>query len=188
MHARNARTLNPGQRIRVLVVDDSVVIRRLVCHVLEEDRELEVAGVASNGRVALERIAQLNPDVITLDIEMPEMDGLEMLRELRRRKYTLPVVMFSTMTERGASATFEALSLGADDYVTKASNAGSLDISLANLRQQLLPKILQFFSVAAPRVSASPPVRTAIPAAGLGRCQTRAVAIGVSTGGPAALA
>jgi len=187
MRVRIARILRPGQKIRVLVVDDSVVIRRLVCHALEEDSELDVVGVAANGRIALGRIPQLNPDVITLDIEMPEMDGLEMLRELRRRDRVTPVVMFSTMTERGASATFEALSLGADDYVTKASNAGSLDVSLANLRHELIPKIRQFFQIASPEPApVEPPARTAAPAAS--RSERRVVAIGVSTGGPAALA
>ena len=193
VRGRSPRFLQPGQRIRVLVVDDSVVIRRLVCHALEEDPGLEVVAVAPNGRVALSRIAQANPDVITLDIEMPEMDGLEMLRELRRQNVALPVVMFSTMTERGASATLEALSLGADDYVTKASNAGSLDVSLANLRHELIPKIRQFFQMARPKpADPEPPRPAATPdrvfAAPLGKRLLRAVAIGVSTGGPAALA
>jgi two-component system chemotaxis response regulator CheB len=178
----------------VLVVDDSVVIRRLVCHALEEDPELEMVGVASNGRIALSRIPQVNPDVITLDIEMPEMDGLEMLRELRRQELAIPVVMFSTMTERGASATLEALALGADDYVTKASNAGSLDVSLANLRWQLVPKIRQFFHWVPPQGSSPAAVAAALPRpdrappAARMCCRPRAVAIGVSTGGPAALA
>ena len=87
--------------------------------------------MASNG---VDRAASgsrsTNPDVITLDIEMPEMDGLEMLRRVRREYPAIRVVMFSTLTERGAAATLEALTLGADDYVTKASNAGSLDVSL----------------------------------------------------------
>jgi len=191
MRIRTARLLQPGQRIRVLVVDDSVVIRRLVCHALEEDPGLEIVGVAGNGQIALSRIPQLNPDVITLDIEMPVMDGLAMLRELRRRDRAIPVVMFSTMTERGASATLEALSLGADDYVTKASNAGSLDVSLANLRQQLIPKIRQFFESARPEPTLLPAFRTTPDRAavhvGTPR-ERRAVAIGVSTGGPAALA
>jgi two-component system chemotaxis response regulator CheB len=192
MRLRTARIIQPGQKIRVLVVDDSVVIRRLVCHALEEDPRLDVVGVAPNGRIALSRIPQLNPDVITLDIEMPEMDGLAMLRELRRQDRATPVVMFSTMTERGAAATFEALSLGADDYVTKASNAGSLDVSLANLRHELIPKIRQFFEIAGPvperPEAARPqtPPRAVAPAAL--RSERRAVAIGVSTGGPAALA
>lgn len=187
MRVRSPRVLEPGQKIRVLVVDDSVVIRRLVCHALEEVPELQVVGVAANGRVALSRIPQLNPDVITLDIEMPEMDGLEMLRELRRADRATPVVMFSTMTERGASATLEALSLGADDYVTKASNAGSLDISLANLRQELVPKIRQFFSTCKSGVDTPEPApQRLVP--NPSRASRRAVAIGVSTGGPAALA
>src|SRR5690606_24895089 len=105
--------------IKVLVVDDSAVIRRIVCDVLERDPDLEVVGTASNGRIALDRIERLSPDVITLDIEMPEMDGLETLRELRARRIRTPVIMFSTLTERHASATFEALALGASDYVTK---------------------------------------------------------------------
>jgi two-component system chemotaxis response regulator CheB len=187
MRARTARILKPGQKIRVLVVDDSVVIRRLVCHSLGEDPGVEVVGVAANGRIALARIPQVNPDVITLDIEMPEMDGLEMLRELRSRDRITPVVMFSTLTERGAAATFEALSLGADDYVTKASNAGSLDVSLANLRQELIPKIRQFFQLAEVRPRLQPEFRPAA-APFATPCRRHAVAIGVSTGGPAALA
>jgi len=196
MRALRTRILHPGQKIRVLVVDDSVVIRRLVCHALEEDQRLEVVGVAANGRIALSRIPQLSPDLITLDIEMPEMDGLQLLRELRREDRGVPVVMFSTMTERGAAATLEALALGADDYVTKASNAGSLDVSLANLRRELLPKIHQFFHMVEPpkvRPAAEPAVtppadRAVAPAPAPMLCRPRAVAIGVSTGGPAALA
>jgi two-component system chemotaxis response regulator CheB len=139
--------------------------------------------------MALDRVDQLNPDLITLDIEMPEMDGLVMLQELRRSGNAIPVVMFSTLTERGASATLEALSLGADDYVTKASNAGSLDVSLANLRQELTPKIRQFFKFAGFREAAAAP-RASIPVRATvhSHAERRAVAIGVSTGGPAALA
>ncbi len=141
----NKRLLQPGERIRVLVVDDSVVIRRLVTHALEEDPALEVVGSASNGSIALQRIPQFNPDVLTLDIEMPEMDGLETLRHIRRDYPQLRVIMFSTLTERGAAVTLEALTLGADDYVTKASNEGSLDRSMTRLREELTPKIKQFF-------------------------------------------
>ena len=134
----NKRLLQLGERIRVLVVDDSVVIRRLVTHALEQDPLFNVVGSASNGAIALQRITQLNPDVLTLDIEMPEMDGLQMLRHVRRDHPHLRVIMFSTLTERGTTATLDALALGADDYVTKASNEGSLDRSMARLRDDLV--------------------------------------------------
>jgi two-component system, chemotaxis family, protein-glutamate methylesterase/glutaminase len=192
MRATIARKpIPPGARIRVLVVDDSVVIRRLVTHALSEDPTLDVVGTAANGVIALERLSQLNPDVITLDIEMPEMDGLGVLRHIRYQAGRPRVVMFSTLTDRGAAMTLESLALGADDYVTKAANAGSLDRSLASLRQELIPRIKQFFllpgeismvrPVAAPKPSAI--ASSVLRKAG----QPRVLAIGVSTGGPTAL-
>lgn len=189
----NKRLLQAGARIRVLVVDDSVVIRRLVTHALDEDPAIEVVGVASNGAIALQRIPQLNPDVLTLDIEMPQMDGLEMLRHVRRDYPCLRVIMFSTLTERGATVTLEALSLGADDYVAKASNEGSLDRSMAKLRGELVPKIKQFFRMPAPvpgHAVAGPGLAhfPAAPATALGvKVRPKVVGIGVSTGGPTAL-
>lgn len=176
-------------RIRVLVVDDSVVIRRLVSHAIEEDPQLEVVGSAANGVLALERIALLKPDVVTLDIEMPEMDGLTALRQIRKLYPRLHVIMFSTLTERGAAATMDALTLGANDYVTKAANIGSLDRSMGSLRSDLIPKIKQFFHLDTPPALASVVVKPLAVQRSKGpKLVRKVVCIGVSTGGPNALA
>jgi two-component system chemotaxis response regulator CheB len=190
--AATRRVLKNGERIRVMVVDDSVVIRRLVTQALEQDPMIEVVGSASNGAIGLRRISEFRPDVITLDIEMPDMNGLEMLRRIRKEAPHLRVIMFSTLTERGAAVTLEALALGADDYITKVSNEGSLDRSLVRLKEEMVPKIKQFFNVAVttPRpgpVSVRvPPPSTALAARTVGH-RPRVLVIGVSTGGPAAL-
>jgi two-component system chemotaxis response regulator CheB len=128
-------------RIRVLVVDDSVVIRRLVSDVLAGDPAIEVVGTAPNGKLALTKLAQLAPDLLTMDIEMPEMDGIAAVRAMRASGSRLPVIMFSTLTERGAAATLDALEAGASDYVTKPANVGSVAESMEQVRSQLIPKI-----------------------------------------------
>jgi two-component system chemotaxis response regulator CheB len=188
------RVLQPGERIRVLVIDDSAVIRRLITNALDQDAEIEVVGTASNGLLGLQRIPQLDPDVLTLDIEMPDMDGLEMLRCVRRDHPHLRVIMFSTLTERGAAITLDALRLGADDYVTKVSNQRSLDQSILRLRSELIPKIKQFFQICRQSTESLSPAITAglmLPHVNPGRIGwilPRVIAIGISTGGPAALA
>lgn len=176
--------------ISVLVVDDSVVVRRLIVDALGTDPDIRVVGTAANGRIALTKITQLKPDVITLDIEMPELDGLGTLRELRRTNRTVPVIMFSTLSVAGATATLEALAAGATDFVTKPSNVGSFGESQRMIREQLIPKIHAFAGhrrpAAAPLAPVRPlaaPVRTA-PRTG----KLAAIAIAASTGGPDALA
>lgn len=174
-------------KIRVLVVDDSIVIRRLLTEVLSQDPDIELAGTAPNGRIALAKLPQLNPDLVTLDIEMPDLSGIETLPLLRQAYPKLPVIMFSTLTERGALATLDALSRGASDYVTKPANVGSVAAGMQSVRDQLIPKIK---ALCAPPT----PVRTAshvnvniacsdnrTPA----RCDV--VVVGSSTGGPQAL-
>jgi len=187
--------LAPGERIRALVVDDSVIIRRLVTHALGEDPDVEVVGSAANGAIALKMIPLVRPHVVTLDIEMPEMDGLETLRNIRKLYPDLIVIMFSTLSERGAAITLEALTLGANDYVTKVANVGSLDQSMARLRGEMVPKFKQFFTLANEGLLAAPPKTSngtvALPprlAAKRPRVACQAVVIGVSTGGPPALA
>lgn len=127
--------------VRVMLVDDSAIIRRLLGSVLDSDPGLTVVGHAANGQEALDRLAELAPDVVILDIEMPVMDGLTALPQLRRRRPDLPIIMFSTLTERGASATLEALGLGAADYVAKPSNTGSFQQTAQQITSILVPKI-----------------------------------------------
>ncbi len=128
-------------KYRVLIVDDSVVMRRIIRQALECDPDIEVVGVAANGKIALAMAEQRAVDVITLDIEMPEMDGLQTVRELRSRGVGTPVIMFSTLTERGALATLDALAAGADDYVAKPANVGSVQDSMLRVRLEVIPKI-----------------------------------------------
>ncbi|GAA3930749.1 protein-glutamate methylesterase/protein-glutamine glutaminase [Actinoplanes auranticolor] len=146
--------------IKVLVVDDSVVVRRLIVDSLTGAPGIEVVGTAANGLLAQAKIDQLKPDAVTMDIEMPQMNGIEAVRELRKRHKQLPVIMFSTLSAAGASATLEALSAGATDYVTKPSNVGSIAESIAAVREQLVPKI---HALAGRRPPSGPPARPGPP-------------------------
>ena len=105
--------------VRVLIVDDSAILRKLLSDLLASDAEIVVAGTAGNGRQALARILELKPDLVTLDVDMPGMNGMEALVEIRKLYAKLPVIMFSALTERGATATLDVLARGASDYVAK---------------------------------------------------------------------
>jgi two-component system chemotaxis response regulator CheB len=174
-------------KLRILIVDDSVVVRKILTDSLASEPDLEVSS-AANGRIALAKIPQVNPDLITLDMEMPEMDGLTTLKELRKLYPKLPVIMFSTLTQRGAAATLDALAAGANDYVTKPANVGSVAIAFARIKSELIPRIKALCGAeekVATAVTPPMPVRLAprpvVPAT------VDIVAIGVSTGGPNAL-
>jgi len=173
--------------IRILLVDDSLVIRKLLSDTLAKDPALVIVGTASDGRMALTKIPTLKPDLITLDIEMPLMNGLETLAAIRKLYPKLPVIMFSALTEDGAKATLDALALGASDYATKPSNAGGIVLAGEHLRSELIPKIKALCGTTAFKIV--PPIhpRRVLPAPGRNQ-PLEIVAIGTSTGGPNALA
>ena len=196
-------------KIRVLVVDDSVVVRRIVSDVLTEDPGIEVVATAVNGRIGVQKAMQLKPDLITMDVEMPELDGISAVRELRRCGVRTPVIMFSTLTDQGATATLDALAAGATDYVTKPANVGSVGRSMDQVRGSLIPRIKALVPRAAGTASptSAPPPRALAPVVAPApapapapvqapvrlRTSARAAAaprllvIGCSTGGPEAL-
>jgi two-component system chemotaxis response regulator CheB len=175
------------ERVRVLVVDDSALMRKLIPLILERDPAIEVIGTAMDGAFAMRKIAELQPDVITLDLEMPRMDGLETLRMIMRGA-PLPVIVFSSHSKQGAYATFKALALGAIDFVAKPENAAAGN--LETVATQLVEKIKVAKRAGGPRI-----LPRTQPEAAAGHKKrsrpalppTRIIAIGISTGGPNAL-
>jgi two-component system chemotaxis response regulator CheB len=172
-------------RTRVLVVDDSAVIRRMLTEILGADPDVEVVATAASGAAAITKLAECAPDVVTLDVEMPGISGLDALVAIRQQAPRLPVIMFSSTTQRGAETTLEALARGATDYVTKPSGTGSREASIAQVRAQLVPKIkgLARRTRVAPAVAAA----TAKPRRRDRATRVDAVVLGCSTGGPNAL-
>lgn len=180
------------EKARVLIVDDALMVRKLISDTLGEDSQIEVVGTASNGRLALKKIEQLEPDLIVLDVEMPELDGLETLRELRKSGSRVKVIMFSTLTEKGAKTTIEALSLGASDYVAKPANVGGVLASQEALRTELIPKVKTLCGIKSKTArgsvtgtATSQSVALRKPSVATQRIDV--VMIGISTGGPNAL-
>ncbi len=184
-------------KARILVVDDSAVFRKIISKSLSADEALEVAGTAANGKIAIAKIPQINPDLITLDVEMPEMDGLQTLAIIRQKYPDLPIIMFSAITERAASITLEALRLGARDYVTKPSQIRNINDAFAQIKNDLNPKV-KALCPTVKNISTRIHWPSAIPGATQKRIIPRKsapvkanieiLAIGVSTGGPNALA
>jgi two-component system, chemotaxis family, protein-glutamate methylesterase/glutaminase len=173
--------------IRVLVVDDSALMRKLIPQTLLHDPSIQVVGTAMDGLIGLRKIEELRPNVVTLDLDMPRMDGIEMLRQITR-KHRVPVIVVSAHTAEGASLTLKALSLGAFDFVTKPQDAASGH--LTQIASELALKIKVAASSGAPKMIITVPSAARKERRGSWtqpRLPSRVVAIGVSTGGPNAL-
>ena len=178
-----------GGKIRVLVVDDSALMRQFISDILKSDPRIEVAGTARDGKDALDQIKMLKPDIVTMDVEMPNMDGLKALEEIMRTK-PLPVIMVSSATQEGAEVTMKALAAGCVDFIGKPS--GTISLNIKSIGQELIDKVIAA-STAHVRTLASPArtlpqapdFRRMSPPANSGRRDI--VAIASSTGGPMAL-
>ncbi|HOV98540.1 MAG TPA: chemotaxis response regulator protein-glutamate methylesterase [Bacteroidota bacterium] len=185
-----------GKTIQVLIVDDSAFMRKSLSMMLESDPEIKVIGTARDGREAIEKIRQLKPDIVTLDIEMPVMDGLTALKTIMK-EMPLPVLMVSSLTTEGAQATIDALALGAVDFIPKELSYVSLDIS--KIREELIEKVkniarsrslafrLQRIRSSTAHIMGEAPTKAPHISGKIERRNYRAVALGVSTGGPMAL-
>lgn len=178
-----------GRRTRILIVDDSAVMRSLLRSVVGADAGLEVAGAAFDGKSALSAIETLHPDLVLLDVEMPVMDGLVTLRKLRERGHKMPVIMCSSLTQRGARVTIEALACGASDYVAKPAGQAGRENAMRTFSQDLIPKIHVLASQFLPLLPAAAPGPLTVHAPRISPVSSipAVLAIGTSTGGPAAL-
>jgi two-component system chemotaxis response regulator CheB len=159
--------------VKVLIVDDSVFMRTVIRDMLAKDASIEIVGTASNGLDALEKIQTLNPDLITLDIEMPKMNGLEVLQELRNSKKHPKILMLSSLTSKDAEMTHDAIRLGADDFMLKPKDLPHM----REISEELISKVRHLATLSLPGRSHTPPTSPASPA-------DRVVLIGSSAGGP----
>ena len=184
----------PNGKIRVLVVDDSALMRQFISDILRTDPRIDVAGTARDGKDALAQIKTLKPDIVTMDVEMPNMDGLKALEEIMKTN-PLPVIMVSTMTQEGAETTLKALALGCVDFIGKPS--GSISLNIKDIGREIIDKVIAastarlrprsgiFGNHAKPIAPAQDFRRMTPPVMGTGRYDI--VAIASSTGGPMAL-
>lgn len=183
--------------IRVLVVDDSIVFRSQITASLKDIPGVEVVGSAPNGRIALQKIEQSSVDLITLDMEMPELNGIDTLKELRAKGHKTKVIVFSSQTTRGAEKALEALREGADDVVAKPEGDGlNFESALDAIKESLVPKILQFINKGSdssksesrlPSIKSFPNIISETYRADLETFIPNAIVIASSTGGPNAL-
>lgn len=184
--------------IRILLCDDSALMRRLIKTAIETDPNLKVVCEAKNGRDATEQLSKQHVDLVVLDVEMPVMDGIDATRAMRRKNFDLPIIMFSSLTSRGAEATLDAIAAGANDFATKPARSGHIDQALAHVQRELLPKIHRWAShwrskntaqtnTSSANVSPSAGVPSGFVPGGLSTENISAIAIGASTGGPQAL-
>ncbi len=172
---------------KILLVDDSAVIRGLLTKLIDGQPGMEVLSTAANGKIGVEKTRSMNPDLVVLDIEMPVMTGLEAVVEIRKTNPKTPIVMFSTLTEKGAAAALNALELGASDYATKPRRSGSMSAALEEVKDELVSKIS---ALVGPRAGARPAAFGSAPARPNRQAvntQPSAVVVGSSTGGPHAL-
>ena len=181
-------------RVRLLITDDAAFVRKLVQTSLEADPRIEIAGVAANGRICITKIPEVHPDVVVLDVEMPEMDGFATLGEIRKLYPTLPVILFSSLTEHGATVTLDALALGASDYVTKPpATIGGLAAAADYIRATLGPKVIALGhryrrqAIGAPPAPAPQPTTPALLPPPTRGGTVDVLVIGASTGGPNAV-
>jgi two-component system chemotaxis response regulator CheB len=173
------------KRIRVLVVDDSALMRKLIPQILEADVSIEVVGTAMDGTFCLKKIEELRPNVVTLDLEMPGMNGIDTLKEIMR-SHPVPVIVVSSHSTEGASVTLKALGLGAFDFVTKPQDASA---HMAETATELIAKIhaAADCKIVRPGTYRVPPPPEKIPVLKAAPAPSKLVAIGISTGGPQAL-
>ncbi len=200
-----------AQNLRILVVDDTIVYRKAVTDILEQLPGIEVVGVAHNGSIAMAKVKTLKPDLLTLDVEMPQMNGIEVLQELRKNHPDVGAIMLSTLTSEGSALTLRALELGAFDFIPKP-NGANVQANLAEIKALLAPMLKAYArnrrgvsGIAKTARTALRPLQPARPSASFGRkagpvisrtasaatasCRRKSeiVTIGISTGGPNAL-
>lgn len=169
--------------ISVMICDDSALMRNLIGRIVDEAEGLVLAGKAMNGKFLLDKIPRIKPDIILLDLEMPEMNGIEFLKERKRLNINIPVVILSSIAVRGAKVTMEALSLGASDFILKPSGSISEDIHV--VRDRIVATLLAYGSPPRPPTVEKAHVTSSIPREKGGNIEI--AAIGISTGGPNAL-